>query len=123
MTAQEWIAATENLRASQRNKQAVSHEVALKAITAIVAMNSAAKKRANLLTEDLSDELIAKVEQSLFQGFHVHGEPEHADESDPFDGIGTAVTPAKPIRTPSPPANTQIPVGRKRGSGTMKLEE
>ena len=120
--AQDWITAARRLRAALRKGQVASQEIVYKAIREIDAMNSAAKTRANILTEDWSDDNLARVEDSLFQGFFVASKPAEPDTRSTNDGMGEVVNPA--VEEPAQPTPaTPIVTPRRKGTGTMKLED
>lgn len=120
--AQDWIAAARRLRAALRKGQVASQEIVYKAIREIVTMNSAAKTRANILTEDWSDENLARVEESLFQGFVIASKAAAPDILPTNDGIGQVVNPAmeEPAQ-PTPEAPIVSP--RRKGTGNMNVED
>ena len=120
--AQDWITAARRLRTALRKGQVASQEIVNKAIREIVAMNSAAKTRANILTEDWSDDNLARVEESLFQGFVVASKPAAPDTHSANDGIGQIVNPAVEEPAQPTPATPTVPP-RRKGTGTMKLED
>jgi putative transposase len=121
--AHDWIAAARRLRNTLRKGQEASQEIVFKAIREIVAMNSAAKARANILTDDWSDDSLAHIEGNLFQGFVVASKPAAPDTRLATDGMGHVVTPAAPEPTVAEPIATPIATPRRKGTGKMRLED
>ncbi|SFL41896.1 putative transposase [Loktanella salsilacus] len=120
VVAGDWITAARRLRMTLRGGQAVSQDIAYRAIREIDALNNAAKTRANILAEDLSEETLAHLEDSLFLGFVVGREPVQPARDRAADGIGDIVMPA--VEDAEPPAAEAV-IPRRRGTGTMKIEE
>jgi putative transposase len=118
--ADDWIAAARRLRLTVRRGQAASRDIVYKALREIDALNGAAKTNANIVTKDWSEEILSRIEESLFQGFVVGPERVQPVLNRAADGIGDIVDPALERAAP-PPAETVTP--RRRGTGTMKIED
>ena len=74
-TAQEWIAAARQIRASNQSRAAVNEEIVLQAFADIDAIAVAAMKRADILVHDWSAERLQSLEDRLFIGFEVAATP------------------------------------------------
>lgn len=121
--ANDWIAAVRRLRNTLRKGQEASWEIVFKAIREIVHMNNAAKKRANIMTDDWSAESIAHLEENLIQGFVMASKPAAPDIRLSTDGMGHVVTPAAPEPTVAASIATPIVTPRRKGTGKMSLED
>jgi putative transposase len=92
-TAQDWIAAARQIRASNQQIARIREDTVLKALADIDAIADAARKRADLLVNEWSPERIEALEDRLFGGFTVAPTPatEAAEPSKPRTLLGTVI--------------------------------
>lgn len=74
-TAQEWVAATRQIRASNQNRARVREDVVLQAFADIDSIAGAAARRADILVHDWSSDRISGLEDRLFIGFEIAPTP------------------------------------------------
>lgn len=74
-TAQEWVAATRQIRASNQNRARVREDVVLQAFADIDSIAGAAASRADILVHDWSSDRISGLEDRLFIGFEIAPTP------------------------------------------------
>jgi putative transposase len=74
-TAQEWVAATRQIRASNQNRARVREDIVLQAFGDIDAIAGAAASRADILVHDWSSDRISGLEDRLFIGFEIAPTP------------------------------------------------
>jgi putative transposase len=92
-TAQDWVAAARQIRASNQQRARVHEETVLEALADIGNIADAARKRADLLVNEWSPARIEALEDRLFGGFVVASPPvvETAEPSKPKALLGSVI--------------------------------